>query len=99
MISSDRSVSGWKQFSELFKRNFSYLMRNKVSIQVLVANASIIALVMLALFFRIAGITLSDDLLLEKTRNSIYNWVGLSFMLSVDLLMTSVVTVTLQMTL
>lgn len=68
MISADRSVSGWRQFMELFKRNVAYLLRNPVSIKMTFIHASFVSLLVLALYFHVANVDLGDDLEGMKTR-------------------------------
>ncbi len=57
MISEGRTESGWRQFSELFKRNFVYLMRNPIIIRMTFINSVFIALLVLALFWKVADTT------------------------------------------
>lgn len=97
MISDERSVSGWTQFVELFKRNSMYLLRNPATIRMTFVNAAFLALLVLALFFKIADIYLGNDYFFEKTSVSLYNWVGLSFMITNNIMMSSILNVVLQM--
>jgi hypothetical protein len=97
MISEGRSVSGWTQFVELFKRNSTYLLRNPATIRMTFVNAAFIALLVLALFFKVADIYLGDDIFFDKTRVALYNWVGLSFMMTNNIMMPSILNVVLQM--
>jgi|APCry1669189034_1035192.scaffolds.fasta_scaffold532908_1 hypothetical protein len=90
MIQADRSVSGWMQFKELFKRNLSYLLRNPASIRMTFTNAAFVALLVLALFFKTGDVSFVDDKDGSLFRKSIYNWVGVSFILCTNLLMPSV---------
>jgi ABC-2 type transporter len=97
MIQADRSVSGWKQFTEIFKRNITYLLRNPTTVRMTFINAAFISLVVLALFYKVGDVDLSKDTEGVKTRQSIFNWVGFSFMIGTNLMMTSVQNVVLQM--
>jgi len=65
MISSDRSVGFCKQFSELFKRNITYLFRNPITLRMTFANTIFVALLVLILFYKVADIDLSEDYLLK----------------------------------
>ena len=62
MIQEGRSVTIWRQFSELFKRNFTYLMRNPSTVRMTFFNALFIALLVLALFFKVGDVSLQDDI-------------------------------------
>lgn len=56
MISADRTVSGFRQFVELFKRNGTYLLRNPVIIRMTFVSSSFIAILVLALFHGVADV-------------------------------------------
>jgi ABC-2 type transporter len=60
-------------------------------------NASFIALLVLALFYKVGDVNLKEDYEGKLTRQSIFNWVGLSFMLTNNIMMPSVQNVVLQM--
>ena len=62
MISADRSVSGWRQFSELFKRNIKYLLRNEATMRVTFFNGSFIALLLLCLYFKMSDVDLEHSI-------------------------------------
>lgn len=53
-------------------------------------HATVNSLIVLALFFHVAKIDLGDDLEGMKTRQALFNWVGLSFVLATDIMMTSI---------
>ncbi len=96
MISADRSVDGWKQFSELFKRNMSYLFRNPAVIRMTFFNTVFVALLVLALFWKACDVDLSNDgKTLIKTRRSMFNWIGLAFMLTNNIMFPSIQNVVL----
>lgn len=97
MIQADRSVGICKQFTELFKRNLQYLLRNPATIRMTFVNASFIALLVLALFWQVGNVDLTNDIEGRLTRQSLFNWVGLSFMLTNNIMMPSVQNVVLQM--
>lgn len=91
MISAERSVSGLKQFIELFKRNMTYLFRNPAIIRMTFFNTIFVALLVLALFWRVCDVDLANDgATLVLTRRSMFNWIGLSFMLTNNIMMPSV---------
>ena len=68
MIQADRSVSWGRQFIELFKRNITYLMRNPATVRMTFINASFVAFLVLALFYKVGDVDLSKDYELTKTR-------------------------------
>ena len=82
MISTNRSVSGCKQFNELFKRNITYLFRNPITIRVTFISTAFTSLLTMILFYKVAGVDLTDDNRLTQTRPSHFNWLDLSFMLT-----------------
>ena len=95
MIQADRSVGVMVQFNELFKRNLSYLLRNPATIRMTFINAAFVALLVLSLFYNVGNVYLKDDTEGKKTRQSMFNWVGLSFMLTNNIMMPSVQNVVL----
>ncbi len=61
-------------------------------------NTVFVALLVLALFWRVCAVDLSNDgETLTLTRRSMFNWIGLSFMLTNNIMMPSVQNVVLQM--
>lgn len=60
-------------------------------------NTTFVALLVLALFFKVGDVDLKDDKKGIQTRRAIFNWVGLSFMLTNNIMMPSVQNVVLQM--
>ena len=97
MISTNRSVSCCKQFKELFKRNITYLFRNPITIRVTFVSTIFVALLTMALFYKVGAVDLEKDYFLEKTRQSLFNWIGLSFMLTNNMLIPAAQNVVLQM--
>jgi hypothetical protein len=67
MISTNRSVSGCKQFNELFKRNITYLFRNPITIRVTFISTAFTALLTMILFYQVAAVDLTHDNLLVQT--------------------------------
>ena len=67
MISTNRSVSGCKQFSELFKRNITYLLRNPVTIRVTFVSTTFIAFLTMILFWQVSAVDLTHDDYLKLT--------------------------------
>lgn len=91
MISADRSVGVCKQFIELFKRNMSYMFRNPAIIRMVFFNTVFVAGLVLALFWKVCDVDLSHDTLdLIKTRRAMFNWVGLAFMLTNNIMFPSI---------
>lgn len=70
-------------------------MRNPTTIRMTFINATFIALIVLALFFHVAKVDLSNDLEGKETRQALYNWVGLSFVLTTNIMMTAIQNVVL----
>ncbi len=97
MISTNRSVSGCKQFNELFKRNITYLFRNPITIRVTFISTAFTSLLTMILFYKVAGVDLTDDNRLTQTSQSLFNWLGLSFMLTNNMLIPACQNVVLQM--
>ena len=60
-------------------------------------NATFIALLVLALFYKVGDVDLTHDIDGKMSRIALSNWVGLSFMLSTNIMMPSVQNVVLQM--
>ena len=89
-------MSGWKQFSELFKRNIQYLLRNEATMRVTFFNGAFIALMLLSLYFRMSDVDIEDNV--QQSRLSITNWLGLSFNITTDMSMFSSLMVVLQVT-
>lgn len=91
MISAERSVGGFKQFVELFKRNLTYSFRNPATIRMTIFNTVFVAVLVIALFWKVCKVDLTNDNLeLTLTRRAMFNWIGLSFMLTNNIMMPSV---------
>ena len=71
MIQADRSVSGFRQFVEIFKRNLTYLLRNPATIRMTFLNTTFVALLVLALFYKVGDVDLVNDPEGKKTRQAI----------------------------
>lgn len=97
MISNNRSVSGCKQFSELFKRNITYLFRNPITIRVTIISTAFTALLTMILFWQVCAVDLTHDDYLQQTSRSLFNWIGISFMLTNNMLIPASQNVVLQM--
>jgi hypothetical protein len=48
-----RSAGFWLQFVEIFKRNFTYLLRNKMSLYAALANSTVTSMLFMAVFWHI----------------------------------------------
>ena len=73
IISAERSVSGLKQFSELFKRTLQNLFRNTRTIISAIVSPFAIVLFVLSLYWKICDVDLTDDNIeLDKTRRSMH---------------------------
>ena len=66
------------------------MIRNPATLRMTFINASFVALLVLALFFKVGDVDLSNDPFGTQTRRAIFNWVGLSFMLTNNIMMPSV---------
>jgi hypothetical protein len=69
----------------------SYLFRNPAVIRMVIFNTIFVAGLVLALFWKVCNVDLThdtEDLIL--TRRSMFNWVGLSFMLTNNIMFPSI---------
>jgi hypothetical protein len=74
----------------------TYLFRNPAIIRMTIFNTVFVALLVLALFWKVCDVDLTKDTLeLTLTRRAMFNWIGLSFMLTNNIMMPSVMNVVL----
>eukprot|EP00347_Sterkiella_histriomuscorum_P018132 403346668 len=102
IIQEKRSVSTWVQFRELFKRNLKYLLRNPRTLNATLFNSIFIGLLVLAIYFKVGDMSgILNQHTVEDAesfyRKTIGNWVGLSFLLSNNLMFPAIMVVIIQM--
>ena len=73
----------------------SYLLRNPATLRVTFVNSAFVSFLVLALFYNVGNE--DTEASFYNTRIAIYNWVGLSFMLTTNVLMPAIAGVVLQM--
>ncbi len=61
IIQEQRSVTTWVQFREIFKRNMKYMLRNPKTLNAAFFNSIFIALLVLALFYKVGDYTRADS--------------------------------------
>jgi hypothetical protein len=91
-----RQVSPCFQFTEIFRRNLTYLLRNPRTIQALFMNIIIVTVFILLLFFHIASPTPVPNSI-TGIKGSIQNIKGLSFLLVNSLMFPAITLVVIQM--
>ncbi|CDW81306.1 abc transporter family protein [Stylonychia lemnae] len=95
IIQEQRTVTPWVQFREIFKRNLVYMLRNPRTLNAAFFNAIFIGLLTLALYYKVGDLDTYD--LPKDAQKAANNWVGLSFLLSNNMMFPSLMLVIIQM--
>jgi len=80
------------QFREIFMRNLTYMLRNPRTLNAAFFNSVFIALLILALFYKVGDYTRATTY-----KQAVQNWVGLSIMLANNLMFPAQMLVIIQM--